>query len=73
MLKENRTTQLSGTSSVEVDGIERQIAYMNGNVDEDGRISYNVSIQDRELFSANEKAVIADINQFEKNIFALGK
>lgn len=73
MLKENRTTQLSGTSSVEVDGVQKQVAYMNGNVDENGRVSYNVSIQDREVFFANEKAVMADINQFQKNILALGR
>lgn len=66
MLKINKTVNLNGTVTIEVDGIVKNVAYCNANIPEDGRISINKNINDKELFEANKETVLKDFSEFEK-------
>lgn len=76
MLKTNKSITITGQSFVETtteDGqkIQKQVAYMNASIPEDGEINVNKSILDKNLFKENRESVYADFEQFENIVYNL--
>lgn len=70
MLKINESKTYNATSTVEVDGIDTIVAYMNASVPQEGSISINNSIQNQELFKLHKEEVLGDIREFENIVYA---
>ena len=68
-----KSTNISCTSTVTVkeDGVEKQVAaaQMSAHISEDGRPNVTKTIMDKEVFTANVDAVLADMAEFEKRVF----
>lgn len=77
MLTINKTISVTGSSSMEIDEngtkTNKQIAYMNANIPNEGDFNINKSIQDRELFDKYSDEVISDFNEFEAYVYKLSK
>lgn len=77
MLQINKTISVTGFSSIEVDEngakTQKQIAYMNANIPNDGDFSINKSIQERKLFDQYSDEVLADFSEFESYVYELSK
>ena len=63
MLSVNKTISINGTSSVEVNGVKKPIAYFNSQVGNKHNINY--SVEDEELFKKNISTFEADRDEFE--------
>lgn len=68
MLRKSKNITVSGTSVVEVDGVEKVIGYFNANISEDGNINSSSSIASRELYEANKSTYRADRDSFDEYI-----
>lgn len=65
MLKTTRSITINGTSTVEVEGIEKVVANFTANIKEDQNITINQFIQNQTLYIANRTQVRKDQNDFE--------
>ena len=65
MLKTTRSIAINGTSTVEVDGVEKVVANFTANIKEDQNITINQFIQNQKLYIANKTQVRKDKNDFE--------
>ena len=65
MLKTTRSITINGTSTVEVDGVEKVVANLTANIKEDQNITINQFIQNQALYIANRTQVRKDKNDFE--------
>ena len=65
MLSTTKTISINGTSSVEVNGVKTPAAYFNAQIQTDGKFNINESVQDEELYDANEETVDADMAEFK--------
>ena len=65
MLKTTRSITINGTSTVEVEGIEKVVANFTANIKEDQNITINQFIQNQKLYLANKTQVRKDKNDFE--------
>lgn len=65
MLKTTRSITINGTSTVEVDGVEKVVANFTANIKEDQNITINQFIQNQTLYIANRTQVRKDKNDFE--------
>lgn len=65
MLKTTRSITINGTSTVEVDGVEKVVANFTANIKEDQNITINQFIQNQKLYIANKTQVRKDKNDFE--------
>lgn len=65
MLKTTRSITINGTSTVEVDGVEKVVANFTANIKEDQNITINQFIQNQALYIANRTQVRKDKNDFE--------
>lgn len=65
MLKTTRSITINGTSTVEVEGIEKVVANFTANIKEDQNITINQFIQNQALYIANRTQVRKDKNDFE--------
>ena len=65
MLKTTRSITINGTSTVEVDGVEKVVANFTANIKEDQNITINQFIQNQKLYIANRTQVRKDKNDFE--------
>lgn len=65
MLKTTRSITINGTSTVEVEGIEKVVANFTANIKEDQNITINQFIQNQALYIANRTQVRQDKNDFE--------
>ena len=65
MLKTTRSITINGTSTVEVEGIEKVVANFTANIKEDQNITINQFIQNQKLYIANKTQVRKDKNDFE--------
>lgn len=65
MLKTTRSITINGTSTVEVEGVEKVVANFTANIKEDQNITINQFIQNQELYIANRTQVRKDKNDFE--------
>ena len=70
MLKTTRSITINGTSTVEVDGIEKVVANFTANIKEDQNITINQFIQNQKLYIANKTQVRKDKNDFEDYVDA---
>ena len=76
MLKINKSTNITGNSTIDVTEngttITKQIAYMNATIsDDDSNVRINKAIQDKQLFADNKETVLADFNEFENYVYGL--
>lgn len=69
MLKTNKSITLVGQSVVE----GQQVVYMSATISTDGGNSGTVtrSIQNKELYNANRVEVRADMDNFDKELYAI--
>ena len=65
MLKTTRSITINGTSTVEVDSVEKVVANFTANIKEDQNITINQFIQNQKLYIANKTQVRKDKNDFE--------
>lgn len=65
MLKTTRSITINGTSTVEVDGVEKVVVNFTANIKEDQNITINQFIQNQTLYIANRTQVRKDKNDFE--------
>lgn len=65
MLKTTRSITINGTSTVEVEGVEKVLANFTANIKEDQNITINQFIQNQALYIANRTQVRKDRNDFE--------
>lgn len=65
MLKTTRSITINGTSTVEVEGVEKVVANFTANIKEDQNITINQFIQNQTLYIANRTQVRKDKNDFE--------
>lgn len=72
MLEIKKSINVSGTSTVVIDGVNTVVATMNANLtDESGPVNKNSYIQDPALYTANKEAVKKDISDFGDAVDAL--
>ena len=65
MLKTTRSITINGTSTVEVEGVEKVVANFTANIKEDQNITINQFVQNQALYIANRTQVRKDKNDFE--------
>lgn len=65
MLSTTKSINLSGISSIEVDGVKKPVVYYNAQIQSDGKYNINQSVQNVELYKANKDVVKADYDEFE--------
>ena len=65
MLKTTRSITINGTSTVEVEGVEKVVANFTANIKEDQNITINQFVQNQKLYIANKTQVRKDKNDFE--------
>lgn len=66
MLSTRKMQTISGSSYVEVDGKDIQVAVMSASLDDKGNRNENVNIVNQALYEANREAVEADIAEFKQ-------
>ena len=66
MLTTSKTINVSGYSRVNEN--EKPYVYFNASIDKAGAISVNYSIQDKEIFNANQDLFEADRKAFEDEV-----
>lgn len=71
MLTVQKTINVSGVSSVEVDGKATPFVYFNAQIQTDGKRSVNYAVQNNELFEENEEVFKADRDEFESAVKSL--
>lgn len=70
MLKTTVSKTMSGNSVVKtVDGLESVVASMSASIQEDGTISINKYVSNKELYNANKDEVRADMEAFEAAVY----
>ena len=65
MLKTTRSITINGTSTVEVNAVEKVVANFTANIKEDQNITINQFIQNQALYISNRTQVRKDKNDFE--------
>ena len=65
MLTTTKTISINGTSTVEVNGVKTPVTYFNAQIQPDGKYNINQSVQNDELYKANQDAGKADRDEFE--------
>lgn len=73
MLKKNKTINVNGRSMVAVDGTETVAMTMNATINEDGSISTNKYIQNKEVYFSNQESADADAAEFEAYVKKLAE
>ena len=68
MLTVQKTINVSGVSSVEVEGKPTPFVYFNAQIQVDGKRSVNYAIQNEEIFNANVEIFEADRKEFEETV-----
>ena len=64
MLSTTKTISINGTSSIEVDGVKKTLAYFNAQIQSDGKYNINQSIQNVDAYKSNKDAVKSDYDEF---------
>lgn len=71
MLTVQKTINVSGVSSVEVEGKTTPFVYFNAQIQADGKRSVNYAIQNEELYKNNKETFKADRADFEDAVESL--
>ena len=69
MLSTTKTISINGTSTVEVNGVKTPVAYLNAQIQSDGKYNINKSIQNVDAYKANKEQVDADFTEFDQKVF----
>ena len=69
MLKTTVQKTLSGSSVIKTDKEEKVVASMSASIQEDGSISINKYISDKDMYKANKDEVRADMDSFETMVY----
>lgn len=70
MININKSTSITGSSTVNNGDKEILVAYLNANIDTDGNINITKSIINKEMFVGNYKEqVLEDFNKFEQYVY----
>lgn len=73
MLGKSKTITASGRSTVTVEERDVIAMTMNANINEDGSISINKYIQNKEIYFENQATVDADYAEFETYVKGLAE
>ena len=65
MLVTTKTININGVSSVEVNGVNKVVAYFNGQIQSEGKHTINKVIQDEKIYAEHKSMVKADYEEFE--------
>ena len=65
MLSKSKIISIKGTSTVSIDGKDTVVMTMNASINEDGSMSVNKFVQNKEKYIANKDTVDADYAEFE--------
>ena len=67
MLTTTKTINVNGISSVEVNGVNKPIAYFNAQIQSEGegKHTINKAVQDEKLYAEHRSTVKADYDEFE--------
>ena len=71
MLTTSKTINVSGYSRANENG--KPYVYFNASIDKAGAISVNYSIQDKEIFNANQDLFEIDRKAFEDEVMKIAK
>ena len=71
MLTTSKTINVSGYSRVNESG--KPYVYFSANINKDGTTSVNYSIQDKEIFNANQDLFETDRKAFEDEVMNIAK
>lgn len=71
MLTVQKTINVSGVSSVDVEGKATPFVYFNAQIQADGKRSVNYAIQNEELYKNNKETFKADLADFEDAVESL--
>ena len=69
----NQSVSVSAASSVKTPSGEKVVSYMSANIAMPGGISFNNSIQDTDLYFANEETVNKDFADFQARVLEISK
>ena len=64
MLTTTKTISINGTSTVEVNGVKTPVAYLNAQIQSDGKYNINKSIQNVDAYKSNKDSVKVDYDEF---------
>lgn len=73
MLKKSKVISANGSSVITVDGKEVTAMTMNASMNEDGSISMNKYIKNKEVYFENQESVDADYEEFETFVNGLAE
>ena len=65
-----KSTTLSASSDIEVDGKDNIIMYMNATINANGDVNINQSIRNKDLYITNQEEVDADFAEFKTSVMA---
>lgn len=66
----NKTLSVSAHSTVEENGSQSVIMYMNANINSKGDINMNQSIQDKTLYEKYKDVVVKDLDNFREQVIS---
>lgn len=70
MLRTNQIVTINGTSIiVSENGDELSVASMSASIDENGMISTNSNVYNKEAYEEHKEDVVADIQEFNKVVY----
>lgn len=73
MLKKSKVISANGSSVITVDGKEVTAMTMNASMNEDGAISMNKYIKNKEVYFENQESMDADYEEFETFVKGLAE
>ena len=73
MLTFNKTTNISGISTVESDGKQVHAAYMNASINVNGAFDCARSIQNKSVFKEYKEEVLSDFAAFDDYVYRLAQ
>lgn len=73
MLTFNKTINVNGVSTIDIDGKQIQAAYMNASINVNGAFNSNHSIQNKGIFEAHKDEVLEDFATFDDYVYEIAK
>lgn len=71
MLKINQAMTLTGASYIKEDDTDIQVAYMNANVPNNGKVSIGRTIENDGMFEKHKNEVLVDFADFDEYAYSL--
>lgn len=73
MLTFNKTINVNGVSTIDINGKQIQAAYMNASINVNGAFNSNHSIQNKEIFEEYKEEVLEDFSAFDSYVYEIAK